>query len=164
VDVEYRVRQESLLGPVLYLLHIFDLPLALEIRESDDDSGYADNMAVWVVAEDIEEVQRELQRLTDAMVKYTRDNGLALNGAKTQVMIGSTKAKARDTASISIIVDGAEVKPTNFFELLGVTFKRKFTVRPYLSNLAREARFRAGRVARLSQHLPRGQLLRQLGS
>jgi hypothetical protein len=106
VDVEYRVRQESLLGPVLYLLHIFDLPLALEIRESDDDSGYADNMAVWVVAEDIEEVQRELQRLTDAMVKYTRDNGLALNGAKTQVMIGSTKAKARDTASISIIVDG----------------------------------------------------------
>jgi hypothetical protein len=42
------------------------------------------------------------------MVKYTRDNGLALNGAKTQVMMGG-KAKARDNASISIIVDGAEV-------------------------------------------------------
>jgi hypothetical protein len=32
VDVEYRVRQGSLLGPVLYLLHVLDLPLALEIR------------------------------------------------------------------------------------------------------------------------------------
>jgi hypothetical protein len=32
VDVEYGVRQGSLLGPVLYLLHVFDLPLALEIK------------------------------------------------------------------------------------------------------------------------------------
>jgi hypothetical protein len=94
------------------------------------------------------------------MVKYTRDNGLALNGAKTQVMIGGT----RDKASICINADGAEVKPSNSFKLLGVTFDRKFTLRPYLSTLVREARFRAGRVARLSQHLPRRQLLRQLGS
>jgi hypothetical protein len=66
----------------LYLLHVFDLPLALEITESDGDSGYAKDIAVWVVAEDIEEAQRELQRLADAMVKYTRDNVLALNGPR----------------------------------------------------------------------------------
>jgi hypothetical protein len=47
---------------------------------------------------------------------------------------------------------------------LGVTFDQRFTVRPYFNTLAREARFRAGRVARLAQHLPCGQLLRQLGS
>jgi hypothetical protein len=150
VDVEYGVRQGSLLGPVLYLLHVFDLPLALEIRESEGNSGYADDMAVWVVAEDIKEAQMELQRLADAMVKYTRDNGLVLNEAKTQVMIGGTKAKAMDHASIRINVDGAEVKPSNSFELLGVTFDHKFTVRPYLSTLAREARFRAGHVAQLA--------------
>jgi hypothetical protein len=40
VDVEYGVGQGSLPGPVLYLLHVFDLPLALEIRESDGNSGY----------------------------------------------------------------------------------------------------------------------------
>jgi hypothetical protein len=79
VDVEYGVRQGSLLGPVLNLLHVFNLP---EIRESDGDSGYADNTAVWVMAEDIKEAQRELQWLTDAMVKYTSDNGLALNGPR----------------------------------------------------------------------------------
>jgi hypothetical protein len=52
----------------------------------------------------------------------------------------------------------------NSFDLLGITFDRSFTVRPYLHSLAREARFRAGRVALLAKHLPRGQLLRQLGS
>jgi hypothetical protein len=115
------------------------------------------------VAEDVEEAQQKLQRLVDAMVKYTRDNSLALNGAKTKVMI-SGKAKARDNASISITVNGREVKPANSLELLGVTFDRQFTVQTYLHSLAREARFWAGNVARLSQHLPRGQLLRQLGS
>jgi hypothetical protein len=143
VDVEYGVRQVSLLGPVLYLLHVSDLPLPLEIRDSDGNSGYADDTAVWVVAEYIEEVQRELQRLADAIAKNIKDNGLALNGAKTQVMTGGTKAKARDITSISINVEGAEVKPSNLFQLLGVTFDQKFTVRPYLNTLAREARFRA---------------------
>jgi hypothetical protein len=128
MDVEYGVRQGSLLGPVLYLLHVFDLPLALEIRESNGDSSYANNTAVWVVAEDLEEAQSELQRLTDAMVKYTRDNSLVLNGAKTQVMIGGTKTKARDNVSICITVNSAEVKPTNSFQLLGVTFDRSEAV------------------------------------
>jgi hypothetical protein len=35
VEVEYGVRQGSLLGPVLYLLHVSDFPESLEIRESD---------------------------------------------------------------------------------------------------------------------------------
>jgi hypothetical protein len=161
VDVEYGVRQGSLLGPVLYLLHVSDLPLALEIRDSDGDSGYADDTAVWVVAEDHDEAQQELQRLVLVVVAYMRANGLALNGAKTQVMVGG---KGKPPPTFSINVDGAEVKPGGTFDLLGVTFDRNFTVKPYINSLARESRFRAGRVARLAQHLPRGQLLRQLGS
>jgi hypothetical protein len=138
VDVEYGVRQGSLLCPVLYLLHVSNPPLILEIRETDGNSGYADDTAVWVVAEDLEEAHRELQRLVNVMVNYTKVNGLALNGAKTQVMVGG-KAKAKDRFTIN--VDGTEVKPLNTFDLLWITFNRSFTVRPYLHSLAREARF-----------------------
>jgi hypothetical protein len=88
VDMEYGVRQGSLLGLVLYLLHVSDLPLALEIRDSDGDSGYADDTAVWVVAEDHEKARQELQRLVNVVVAYMRANGLAHNGAKMQVMVG----------------------------------------------------------------------------
>jgi hypothetical protein len=69
------------------------MPLALEIRESEGDSSYADDTAVWVMAEDIEEAQGELQRLADAIVKYTRNRGLALSGAKTQVMTGAPRSR-----------------------------------------------------------------------
>jgi hypothetical protein len=88
------------------------------------------------------------------MAKFTKDNGLALNRAKTQVMIGG--ARAKDIINVVILVDGAEVRPGNTFELSGVTFDQRFTVRPYLTNLSKEAKFRASRVARLAQHLPRG--------
>jgi hypothetical protein len=64
------------------------------IRETDGDSGYANDTAVWVVAEDLEETHRELQRLVNVMVNYTKDNSLVFNGAKTQVMVGG-KAAAR---------------------------------------------------------------------
>jgi hypothetical protein len=135
VDVEYGVRQGSLLEPVLYLLHVFNLPLALEIRESDGDSAYADNTAVWVIADNFAEAQQELQLLANAMSKFTKDNGLALNRAKTQVMIGGTRAM--DISKVIIVEDSAEVRPGNTFELLGVTFDQRITVRPYLTNLSK---------------------------
>jgi hypothetical protein len=89
-----------------------------------------------------------------------RANGLALNGAKTQVMVGGKgKPPPPPPPTFSINVDGAEVKPGGTFDLLGVTFDRNFTVKPYINSLARESRFQSGRVAQLAQHLPHGELL-----
>jgi hypothetical protein len=53
------------------LLHVFDLPFSLEIRESNGDSAYAYYTALWVIADDVEEAQRELQRLADSMSNFT---------------------------------------------------------------------------------------------
>jgi hypothetical protein len=77
VDVEYGVRQGSLLSPVLYLLHVSDLPLALEIRDINGDSVYADNTAVWVVAEDHDKAQQEVQGLVHVVVGVIFDGSCA---------------------------------------------------------------------------------------
>jgi hypothetical protein len=44
---------------------------------------YANDTALWVIADNGEEAQPELQRLADTMSDFTKDNSLALNGAKT---------------------------------------------------------------------------------
>jgi hypothetical protein len=84
-------------------------------------------------------------------------------GPKTQVL-GGGKGNPPPPPNFTVNVDGVEVKPVGTFDLLGVTFDRQFTVKHYLHSLARELRFQAVCVARLAQHLPRGQLLRPLGS
>jgi hypothetical protein len=81
-----------------------------------------------------------------------KNSGFGRSLAKTQVMIGG--AKAKDVSNVIIIVDGAEVRPGNAFELLRVTFDQSFTLRPYLTSLLKEDRFWAGCIARLAQHLP----------
>jgi hypothetical protein len=88
-----------------------------------------------VVAEDHDRAQKELQRLVHVVVDYMRANGLAHNGAKTQVMVGG---KGKPPPTFSISVDRAEVKPGGTFDLLGATFDRNFTVKPYVNSLARE--------------------------
>jgi hypothetical protein len=57
-------------------------PFTLENRESNGYSTYANDTGLWGIADDIEEAQRELQRLADAMLNFMKDNGLALNGGK----------------------------------------------------------------------------------
>jgi hypothetical protein len=94
------------------------------------------------------------------MANFTKNNGPALNGSRTQLLI----AGSADVGSFEIKVDGARIQPSNFLELLGVSFNRKLTVKPYALKLAKEARFCEARVARLNHHIPRGWLLRQLGS
>jgi hypothetical protein len=109
-----------------YLLHVSDLPLALKIRDSDGDSSYADDTAVWVVVEDHEEA-------------YTRANGLALNGAKTQVMVGGKGKPPPPPPSPSTLTARRSSPWAPLISWLGVTFDRQFTVKPYLHSLARES-------------------------
>jgi hypothetical protein len=150
-----------LLGPILYLLYLTDLPLSLELRKSDGDSAYADDLCLWVVADSLDKAQVvELQRLATAMANFTKNNGLALNGSKTQLLI----AGSADVGSYKIKVDGARIRLSNLLKLPGVLFDRKLTVKLNALKLAKEAHFRAAGVARLAHHVPRVRLLRQLGS
>jgi hypothetical protein len=53
---------------------------------------------------------------------------------------------------------------SNTLELLGVRYDRKMSAAPHVDDMAKSAKQRAGLVAPLSHHLPRGRLLCQLAS
>jgi hypothetical protein len=132
------------------------------LRDSDGDSAYADDTGVWVIGDNHAEVQIELQRLADELSAFTKMNGLALNGGKTQLLVGSSMKK--ELGSLSVIVDEADVKPSDTLKLLGVVFDQQFMPSPCPEKLAAAARFRASCVKRLAQHIPRGRLLCQLAN
>jgi hypothetical protein len=159
-EVKFGVRQGSILGPILYLVLVADMPDCLGIGE-EDNSGYADDTAIWAVGRDLASVRALLEERADAFARFATGNGLILNAAKTQLMLGGN-IKNRDVASFSVLVDGIKVSPAKEMELLGVKFDNNFTTAPHDISVAKSARQRATLIARLAHHLPRGEYLRQL--
>jgi hypothetical protein len=89
IKILYGVCQGSILGPLLYLIHVANLPDCLGVGE-ESNSGYADDTGVWATGSSVSEVMGKLQTLADRLTAYTKGNGLALNAAKTQLLIAKT--------------------------------------------------------------------------
>ncbi|QQP39269.1 Uncharacterized protein FKW44_020095, partial [Caligus rogercresseyi] len=160
LPVEYGVRQGSILGPILYLVLVADVTSCVGIG-NEDNSGYADDFFLWAVGDSLEGVGSLLESRADAFSRFAGGNGLVLNAAKTQLMIGGN-AKKKDVLGFTINVGGVEVHPLDEIEFLGVKFDTAFTTVPHNINIAKAAAKRAALISRLAVHIPRGKYLRQL--
>ncbi|QQP39087.1 Uncharacterized protein FKW44_019856, partial [Caligus rogercresseyi] len=160
LNVKYGVRQGSILGPILYLVLVADVTSCVGIGD-EENSSYADDFFLWAVGDSLEEVGLLLETKADAFSKYAGGNGLVLNAAKTQFMIGG-KAKKKDTSAFTIRVGGVELHPSDEIEFLGVKFDSDFTTAPHNAYVVKAAKQRAALISRLAVHIPRGKYLRQL--
>ena len=161
-EVKYGVRQGSILGPLLFLTLMADLPTALRI-ENNSVVGYADDVCLWTSGKDHTLIRAELDRLAMAFVNFSNNNALALNPDKTQLLLaGSNVATAKK--NITVKVGEAVICPSSTLDLLGVSFDSSLSSAPYSSMMAAAARQRAALIARLGAHLPRGHYLQQLAN
>eukprot|EP00095_Tigriopus_kingsejongensis_P011402 maker-scaffold68_size422247-snap-gene-3.22 protein:Tk11402 transcript:maker-scaffold68_size422247-snap-gene-3.22-mRNA-1 annotation:"PREDICTED: uncharacterized protein LOC100161421" len=113
---------------------------------------------------------KDYKRLRNRVVSLAKRDRLQSNLTKLQQagsnpkllwkLAGDALGKQRDALPPFLMVNGVPAKGK--FEFLGVKFDTNFTTSPHDNNVARAARRRAGLVARLGHHLPRGEFLRRL--
>jgi hypothetical protein len=104
-------------------------------------------------------VARKLAEKAALFVEYMRRMGLHMNASKTQLLFSSCAGNVTETP---VEVDGSIIHPGDTIELLGVRYDRKLSTKPHVKALLAAVRQRASVVARLANHLPRGEYLRQL--
>jgi hypothetical protein len=160
VDVEFGVRQGSLLGPVLFIIHVADMQDFVGVDENGN-VVYADDSNLWEMADTWEAVKSGLELKAAKFAHWAKGNGLAMNAAKTQLLVTSN---AGASAGLTVVVEGSNINCSKTLELLGVTYDRKLSTAPHVENMAKAARQRSALIARLAQHLPRGRFLRQLAN
>jgi hypothetical protein len=140
IDVIYGVRQGSILGPLLYNVHVADMPTTLDVGK-ECNTGYADDTGAWQVGNNLEDVRASLQRVADCFAAYTKGNGLSLNAAKTQLMYNRKRAD-----EYNVVLDGAVINPSSSLELLGVRYNRLLTPKHYVKSLVKAVKTRASVV------------------
>ena len=148
LPLTHGVAQGSILGPLLFLVMVADLPEYVT-RGSTNSSMmcYCDDSTLTVIAKTKELLKSELERMAKRMIDYFSNNCLVINSGKSQLLI-SSKERFEGNVGNSVITAQEQIC------LLGIDYDTNFSTAPYLQKLATEARTRAAVIYRLSFGIP----------
>ena len=112
LPVRYGVPQGSVLGPLLFILYINDIPRLTQ----GTTFMYADDTAIMNVGLDIKKLQKITAANTGVVEQYFEINNLLINPSETRHILFQTK-HSRQESNLKILIKSSEianVKSTNF--------------------------------------------------
>ena len=92
LHVTYGVPQGSILGPLLFLIFINDLPLSL-LEGLTQLSLFADDATYFVSNKNVKTMEKDLQICSNSNPSWCRSNHMVRNVDKTKVMLSGTCQK-----------------------------------------------------------------------
>lgn len=152
----YGVPQGSVLGPVLFSLYMAPLE-SIIIRHGLDSVIYADDSQLYIACDSRTDytVVMRIEACVDEIRGWMRDNMLALNDGKTEVIWFSSRfkdvslrSKARD-----VRIGGERVSATDSVRSLGVTLNSTGTMDMHITTICRSASYALWRIGRIRKLL-----------
>ncbi len=124
-DITYGVPQGSILGPLLFVIYINDLPGISNVAKF---ILYADDANIIVTGSNMHEVVEKINTLIHNLVNWVNSNGLVLNLKKTKYMIFAKQHI--ETSDIEIRINGTKIERKTEARFLGVIVDEKLLYGP----------------------------------
>ena len=155
-DANLGVPQGSILGPVLFLIFINDLPKILEHSAADiyaDDTTISANVDYRSAPGALNQV---LQADVGKVAQWTIDNKMVLNESKTKTMLvaGKRLHKKMSSTSLTVHVKSVELEQVQSHKLLGVIIDTQLNFNEHIDNLCKKLTQRIAVLKKIRRHLP----------
>ena len=122
--VSMGVPQGSILGPLLFLIYINDLPNVSNVLFY---LLFADDTNIFISGQNIDSMCEQLNLALSSISQWFISNKLLLNVTKTNLMVFTTKNKVYDVDNVKVTMDGIIIKQTRHTKFLGVILDENLT-------------------------------------
>ena len=141
----------SILGPLLFLIYVNDLPQCLR---QCDLTLFADDTVVYTLAKDAAILEAQLNVDLRQISKWFLVNRLTLNESKCKfVLFGSTQ-KLKSFQNFSLCINDSQLERTDSFKYLGVFFNQCMTWHDHVYSIINKVNQRLGVLRRVKYMLP----------
>ena len=147
MSLRHGVPQGSILGPILFIIYINDLP---NISDLAKYIFFADDANIIVSADTYSELNIHANSILNSVQTWVADNGLKLNIAKTKYMIFSNKSPS----DINISIGGQRLVQSEHERFLGVIIDSKLSWAQHIRQLKTKISRNAGVMIKLKNIIP----------
>jgi hypothetical protein len=149
------VPQGSILGPLLFLIYVNDMPAVVKNKLL----LYADDSAILVSGKSRASIEKDLTEDLEMVNNWLVDNKLSLHLGKTESIIFGSKQKLKSNRCLDITCNGQVIKSTSSVKYLGATLDQSLTGESMASSIIKKAnsrlKFLYRKQAYLTEHTKR---------
>lgn len=146
------VPQGTILGPLLFLLYINDLPNCLSNCEP---RMYADDTHLTFASDNIDDIQSYLNQDLENVCIWLKANKLTLNMTKTEFMLIGSRQRLRTLAvSPTLSIDDTLIRQVNTTKSLGVFIDDKLNWNSHIEKLIKKIASGIGAIKRVRHLVP----------
>ena len=139
-DISYGVPQGSILGPLLFKIHLCDLFYFLE---NTNIASYADDKTLYSAQKNREKVINTIETSSQVLFDWFSDNFMKANSDKSHLLMSGTETTHAN-------VDGSMIKPNKKEILLGINLDSELKFEDHVNFICKKASQKLYALARIA--------------